>query len=57
MSRPDTFAATRAALVAAGQTVRVGHELTDVDTADEAATVAGSLAGGHFLRAWQSVTA
>jgi rSAM/selenodomain-associated transferase 1 len=57
MSRPDTFAATRAALVAVGQTVRVGHELTDVDTADEAATVAGSLAGGHFLRAWQSVTA
>lgn len=57
MSRPDTFAATRAALVAAGQTVRVGPELTDVDTVDEAASVAVSLTGGHFLRAWQSVTA
>lgn len=57
MSRPDTFAATRAALVAAGQTVRVGHQLTDVDTVDEAWAVAGSLTGGHFLRAWESVTA
>lgn len=56
MSRPDTFACTRAALTAAGQTVRVGHELTDVDTAEDAAWVAGSLTGGHFLRAWRSVT-
>jgi glycosyltransferase A (GT-A) superfamily protein (DUF2064 family) len=55
MSRPDTFASTRAALIAAGQTVRVGRELTDVDTVDEAASVAGSLTGGHFLRAWQLV--
>jgi len=57
MSRPDTFASTRAALTAAGQTVRVGHELTDVDTVEEAASVADSLADGHFLRAWRSVTA
>ncbi|MFZ2015727.1 MAG: DUF2064 domain-containing protein, partial [Nocardioides sp.] len=56
MSRPDTFDATRRALVAAGQTVRLGHELTDVDTVDEAAKVAGSLTGGHFLRAWLTVT-
>jgi rSAM/selenodomain-associated transferase 1 len=57
MSQPDTFEATRAALTAAGQTVRVGHELTDVDTVREAARVAGTLTEGHFLRAWQSVTA
>ena len=62
MSRPDTFDATRSALVAAGQTVRVGPELTDVDTVDEAvgqvaAQVAGSLTGGHFLQAWRTVTA
>lgn len=55
MSRRDTFASTRAALLAAGQTVRVGPELTDVDTADDAAAVADALTGGHFLRAWRSV--
>jgi rSAM/selenodomain-associated transferase 1 len=57
MSRPDTFASTRRALLAAGQTVRVGHKLTDVDTVHEAARVAGSLTGGHFLQAWRTVTA
>ena len=57
MSRPDTFASTRRALIAAGQTVRVGHALTDVDTVDEAARVAGLLTGGHFLRAWRAVAA
>jgi uncharacterized protein len=57
MSRPDTFVATRDALVAAGQTVHVARELSDVDTVDEAAAVARSLTGGHFVRAWQSVTA
>lgn len=57
MSRPDTFARTREALTAAGHTVRVGHELTDVDTVDEATRVAGHLTEGHFLRAWISVTA
>jgi rSAM/selenodomain-associated transferase 1 len=54
MSRPDTFAATRAALVAAGQTVRAGAGLTDVDTVDEAASVAAALTEGHFLHAWQA---
>jgi len=57
MSRPDTFASTHRALTAAGQTVRVGHVLTDVDTVDEAALVAGSLTGGHFLQAWRTVAA
>jgi uncharacterized protein len=57
MSRPDTFSATRAALTAAGQTVRVAQELTDVDTVHEAAAVAGTLRDGHFLRAWRTVTA
>lgn len=55
MSQPDTFEHTRAALTAAGQTVRTGPELTDVDTADDAALVAAGLTGGHFLRAWRSV--
>jgi uncharacterized protein len=57
MSRPDTFAATSEALVSAGQTVRVVHELIDVDTGDEAARVAGSLTGGHFLQTWRAVSA
>lgn len=57
MSRPDTFAATRAALVAAGQTVQVGVALTDVDTVQEAASVAADLTGGHFLHAWQAMSA
>jgi glycosyltransferase A (GT-A) superfamily protein (DUF2064 family) len=57
MSRPETFACTREALTAAGQTVRVAHVLTDVDTIDEAAQVAGGLTGGHFFQAWRSVTA
>jgi glycosyltransferase A (GT-A) superfamily protein (DUF2064 family) len=56
MSRPETFVRTREALTAVGQTVRVGRELTDVDTVEEAALVARSLTGGHFLRAWQAVT-
>jgi rSAM/selenodomain-associated transferase 1 len=57
MSRPDTFDSTCRALVAAGQSVRVGHELMDVDTVDAAAQVAGGLSRGHFLRAWRAVTA
>ena len=40
MSQPDTFACTREALTAAGQQVRVVHQLTDVDTVDDAAAVA-----------------
>jgi glycosyltransferase A (GT-A) superfamily protein (DUF2064 family) len=57
MSRPDTFARTRAALLAAGYAVTIGRELTDVDTVREAEEVAGSLTRGHFLRAWQELTA
>jgi uncharacterized protein len=57
MSRPDTFVRTVEALASAGQTVRVAHELTDVDTVDEAAQVAGTLTAGHFLRTWRSVSA
>lgn len=55
MSTPSTFEATRAALTAAGQTVRVGRELTDVDTVTQAASVASGLTAGHFLEAWRSV--
>ena len=36
MSQPDTFERTHDALTAAGQTVRVAHPLTDVDTLAEA---------------------
>lgn len=57
MSQSDTFVRTHAALTAAGQTVHVGHALTDVDTVAEAALVAGALTDGHFLRAWQDVSA
>ncbi len=57
MSRADTFARTLEALTSAGQTVRVAHQVTDVDTVDEAAQVAGALTGGHFLRAWRAVSA
>ncbi len=57
MSRSDTFVATREALALAGQSVRVVHVLTDVDTVDEAASVARSLTGGRFLRAWQAMAA
>lgn len=57
MSRDDTFARTRDALCAAGQRVRVGRELTDVDTVDEAHAVAATLTGGSFLQAWREVSA
>lgn len=55
MSHPQTFARTRAALCGAGQTVRTGIELTDVDTVADASEVAAGLTGGHFLRAWREV--
>lgn len=55
-SHPDTFDCTRAALTAAGQLVRVGRELTDIDTVHDAAAVARTLTGGDFLRVWRSVT-
>jgi hypothetical protein len=57
MSRSDTFARTREALRAAGQTVAVARELTDVDTVHEARQVAASLTQGRFLDAWREVSA
>jgi uncharacterized protein len=56
MSRPDTFARTRAALEGAGHRVRVARELTDVDTVSEARRVAAGLTGGNFLTAWREVS-
>jgi len=55
MSRADTFARTRDALVAVGQTVRVGASVRDVDTVDDAEAVAREVAGGAFARAWREV--
>jgi hypothetical protein len=55
MSRPDTFARTHDALSAAGQRVVVGPELGDVDTAADAARVAGSMGDSAFVRAWRAV--
>jgi glycosyltransferase A (GT-A) superfamily protein (DUF2064 family) len=57
MSRPDTFARTRQALLASGQRVTVGRRLGDVDTVSDAEQVAGTLSGGHFLRVWQELSA
>jgi glycosyltransferase A (GT-A) superfamily protein (DUF2064 family) len=56
MSRADTCSRTREALVAAGQTVRLAAELTDVDEVADARLVAAGLTGGHFARAWCGVT-
>lgn len=56
MSRPDTYARTRDALAAAGQTVRAARVLRDVDTVADADAVADELGGGHFRRAWQAVS-
>jgi glycosyltransferase A (GT-A) superfamily protein (DUF2064 family) len=57
MSTPDTYGSTRAALERAGLRVRSARTLRDVDTAADAAAVAGSVAGGggHFHRAWREV--
>jgi glycosyltransferase A (GT-A) superfamily protein (DUF2064 family) len=57
MSRSDTFTRTREALRAAGQTVAVARELTDVDTVHEARQVADTLTEGRFLDAWREVSA
>jgi uncharacterized protein len=57
MSRNDTFSRTRGALLAAGQTVTVARELTDVDTLHEAQQVAATLTTGRFLDAWREVSA
>jgi glycosyltransferase A (GT-A) superfamily protein (DUF2064 family) len=56
MSRSDTFDRTKGALTAAGQDVRTARALTDVDTVADAARVADSLTGGHFLHIWREVT-
>jgi glycosyltransferase A (GT-A) superfamily protein (DUF2064 family) len=56
MSRPDTCARTRDALVAAGQTVVTAPTLRDVDTVADAEAVAGALDGGHFRRAWREAS-
>jgi uncharacterized protein len=61
MSRADTCVRTRDALVAAGQTVRLGAELTDVDEVADARLVAAGLdregrVDSHFALAWREVT-
>lgn len=56
MSTPQTFELTRSALSASGHTIHVGESLTDIDTVADAAEVATTLRGGHFLRVWQEVT-
>jgi hypothetical protein len=56
MSRPDTCARTRDALVAAGQTVVTAPTLRDVDTVADAEAVAGALDAGHFRRAWREAS-
>lgn len=56
MSRPDTYRATRTALESAGLRVHAARTMRDVDTAEDAAAVAASLPGGHFLRTWQEVS-
>jgi hypothetical protein len=61
MSRADTCVRTRDALVAVGQTVRLGAELTDVDEVADARLVATGLdregrVDSHFALAWREVT-
>lgn len=53
MSRPDTGALTRAALVSLGLRVAMLPVLTDVDTATDAEEVAASAPATCFARAWQ----
>lgn len=55
MSQPDTCVRTHEALVAAGQTVVLGAELTDVDEVDDAVAVAAGLGDTHFARVWREV--
>lgn len=54
MSRSDTCALTRAALIAAGQSVVLAAQLVDVDEVEDADAVA-RLGDTHFARAWQKV--
>lgn len=57
MSTPATFADTRAALLAAGHSVGVTTEVTDVDTAEDADLVAALAPGSRFARAWTAARA
>lgn len=57
MSRPDTGAATRAALLGAGLRVRSVATLRDVDTAEDAAAVAAKAPHTRFAAAWREVVA
>ena len=50
MSRPDTCDLTQAALSAAGTRVRRLHELTDVDTVDDAFRVAAAAPSTRFAQ-------
>ncbi|HEX2300971.1 MAG TPA: DUF2064 domain-containing protein, partial [Pseudonocardiaceae bacterium] len=55
MSRPDTGAATLAALRGAGLRVGLVPELTDVDRMTEARLVAAQLPGSEFAKAVEAV--
>jgi glycosyltransferase A (GT-A) superfamily protein (DUF2064 family) len=57
MSRPDTGHATRSALIGAGLKVRSVASLRDVDTAEDAASVAAAAPGTRFAAAWREVVA
>lgn len=53
MSRPDTGRRTRTALAARGLRVGEARVLRDVDTADDAASVARETPGTRFAHAWR----
>jgi uncharacterized protein len=55
MSRPTTYADTRAALVAAGSSVAGTSGLRDVDTVADARAVADRAPGTEFARVWSEV--
>lgn len=57
MSQPDTCASTRLALESAGARVGLVHTLADVDTADDAAAVAGEAPLTRFARRLAAATA
>lgn len=53
MSTPQTYAATRAALLARGLSVATGRTLRDVDDEADAQVVAASAPGTRFARTWR----
>jgi len=57
MSTESTCAETEAALAAAGAAVVLTRSLSDVDTVEDAAAVAGEAPGSRFAEAWSSVEA